>query len=279
MIVKQFYHGFLGHTSYLIGDESTRMAILVDPQDCMEIYHKEAFLQNLQIHFVFLTHLYPEFLRAMTNSSCICSHTPLYVHHRIASEDLCNFAFKGSVLPVKEGDQLEFGNLKLQVLETPGHQEKAISLLFYNLAQNPETPMLLLVGDLFFLGNLGNLSLATFIEIQELEHLERIYHSLQKVICLPESLLVGMAHGSLWWENTEKNASCLENCLNYNPVLKQAYQQKKEDFFKTLRSESSAFQKANLKKETLELFSETPSMKFYNKNHINFGVDHGLKMP
>ena len=62
MILKQFYLNCLAHASYLIGDEETRTAAVVDPQRDIDGYLAFAGEHGLQIAHVFLTHFHADFL-------------------------------------------------------------------------------------------------------------------------------------------------------------------------------------------------------------------------
>ncbi|HEY1483549.1 MAG TPA: MBL fold metallo-hydrolase, partial [Candidatus Acidoferrum sp.] len=62
MIFKQFYLNCLAHASYVIGDEQTGVAAVVDPQRDIEQYLAFAAEQSLQIKHVFLTHLHADFI-------------------------------------------------------------------------------------------------------------------------------------------------------------------------------------------------------------------------
>src|SRR5260221_12252118 len=62
MILKQYYLGCLAHASYLIGDEASATAIVVDPQRDIQQYLADAEKFGLQIRHVFLTHLHADFV-------------------------------------------------------------------------------------------------------------------------------------------------------------------------------------------------------------------------
>src|ERR1700733_9278054 len=62
MILKQFYLNFLAHASYLIGDEQTGEAAVVDPQRDIDQYVAFAAESKLTIKHVFLTHLHADFI-------------------------------------------------------------------------------------------------------------------------------------------------------------------------------------------------------------------------
>ncbi len=62
MILKQYYLGCLAHASYLLGDEASSTAIIVDPQRDIQQYLADAEKLDLQIRHVFLTHFHADFV-------------------------------------------------------------------------------------------------------------------------------------------------------------------------------------------------------------------------
>ncbi|MGA2593693.1 MAG: MBL fold metallo-hydrolase [Bryobacteraceae bacterium] len=60
MIFKQHYLSCLAHASYLIADERTRVAAVVDPQRKVDRYLEDARDQGLDIRYVFLTHAHAD---------------------------------------------------------------------------------------------------------------------------------------------------------------------------------------------------------------------------
>jgi hydroxyacylglutathione hydrolase len=62
MILKQYYLGCLAHASYLLGDEASSTAVVVDPQRDIQQYLDDAAKFNLRIRHVFLTHFHADFV-------------------------------------------------------------------------------------------------------------------------------------------------------------------------------------------------------------------------
>ena len=62
MILKQYYLGCLAHASYLLGDEASSIAVIVDPQRDIQQYLADAEKFGLQIRHVFLTHFHADFI-------------------------------------------------------------------------------------------------------------------------------------------------------------------------------------------------------------------------
>src|SRR5450755_407585 len=67
LILKQFYLPCLAHASYLIGDEETGTAAVVDPQRDIDEYLAFASRHHLHICHVFLTHLHADFVADIWN--------------------------------------------------------------------------------------------------------------------------------------------------------------------------------------------------------------------
>ena len=61
MIVKQFYLQCLAHASYMISDEDTKTAAVVDPQRDIDQYLQEACAHGWHIRSVFLSHFHADF--------------------------------------------------------------------------------------------------------------------------------------------------------------------------------------------------------------------------
>src|SRR5436305_1615515 len=146
MILKQYYLGCLAHASYLIGDEASSTAIIVDPQRDIQQYLADAETFGLRIRHVFLTHFHADFVAGHLELRDRCGAT---IH--LGSRAQAEYSF----LPMQDGDVLEFPNLRLQVLETPGHTIESISILVFDLQQNRAKPYAVLTGDTLFIGDVG----------------------------------------------------------------------------------------------------------------------------
>ena len=125
MILKQFYLNCLAHASYLIGDEATGTAAVVDPQRDIERYLEFAAEQRLQIKHVFLTHLHADF---------VAGH--LELRDRVGAKIYLGAKAQAEYrfTPLGDGDAIEFGKVRLKALETPGHTPESISIVVYDLA-------------------------------------------------------------------------------------------------------------------------------------------------
>src|SRR6185503_2773280 len=57
--------------------------------------------------------------------------------------------------PLADGDRLEFGAVRLQALETPGHTPESISILVFDRERSDTEPYAVLTGDTLFVGDVG----------------------------------------------------------------------------------------------------------------------------
>src|SRR4051812_17154838 len=112
MIVQQFYLNCLAHASYLVGDERTRAAAVVDPQRDIDQYLAFAAQHGLTIRHVLLTHLHADFIAGHLELRDRVGAT-IYLGAKARAE----YQF----VPLADGDRIEMGNVRLQALETPGH--------------------------------------------------------------------------------------------------------------------------------------------------------------
>ena len=188
MQLKQYYLGCLSHASYLITDEKTHTAVVVDPQRDVEQYIADAAAVCCEVKYVFLTHFHADFLAGHIELRDKCG-AKIYLGQRAEPE------FKAT--KVKDGDRMEFGDVRLEILETPGHTPEGISILVYDLAKSKEKPQAVLTGDTLFIGDVGRPDLLASIGVTADELADMLYDSLtNKLVKLPDETLVYPAHGA-----------------------------------------------------------------------------------
>jgi len=188
MILKQYYLGCLAHASYLLGDEASHTAVIVDPQRDIQQYLDDAEKLGLKIRHVFLTHFHADFLAGHLELRDRCGAT---IH--LGSRGVAEYAF----VPMKDGDTLDFPGMRLQVLETPGHTIESISILVFDLAKSSTQPYAVLTGDTMFIGDVGRPDLRASLGYSANELGGHLYDSLHnKLLPLPDDTLVYPAHGA-----------------------------------------------------------------------------------
>src|SRR5688572_28046986 len=146
MILKQFYLNCLAHASYLIGDEQTHTAAVVDPQRDVDQYLAFAAEHGLRIDHVFLTHFHADFIAGHLE---LRDRVGATIH--LGARARAEYAFT----PMADGDAVEFGCVRLEVVETPGHTAESISILVFDLEHDASRPHAVLTGDTLFVREVG----------------------------------------------------------------------------------------------------------------------------
>src|SRR6202140_3740743 len=222
VILKQFYLQCLAHASYVIGDEETSTAALRGPQRDTGQSLAFAAEHALKIKHVFLTHLHADF---------IAGH--LELRDRVGATIYLGAAAKAgyAFTPLHNGDILEFGRVRLKILETPGHTPESISIVVYNLDASDTQPHAVLTGDTLFIGDVGRPDLRAALGWSATDLGSMLFDSLHaKLLALPDQSLVYPAHGagSLCGKSLSKETfSTLgeQRRLNYalQPMSKEAF--------------------------------------------------------
>ncbi|MBV9534843.1 MAG: molybdopterin-dependent oxidoreductase [Solirubrobacterales bacterium] len=188
MILKQYYLGCLAHASYLVADEHSRAAAVIDPQRDVDEYVEDAHRLGCRIGHVLLTHFHADF---------VAGHLELrdregariYLGARAAAE----YEFT----PLADGEGLTLGGVRLEALETPGHSPESISILVYELGADSTRPHAVLSGDTLFIGDVGRPDLRASMGWDAETLAEMLYDSLRsKLLTLPDETLVYPAHGA-----------------------------------------------------------------------------------
>lgn len=188
MILRQYYLGCLAHASYLLGDEASATAVIVDPQRDIQQYLADSDEAGLQIRHVFLTHFHADFVAGHLELRDRCGAS---IHLGACAR--AEYAF----VSMKDGDTLDFPGLRLQVLETPGHTIESISILVFDLLKDPAKPYAVLTGDTLFIGDVGRPDLRASLGWTANDLGARLYESLHgKLLALPDETLVYPAHGA-----------------------------------------------------------------------------------
>jgi hydroxyacylglutathione hydrolase len=188
VLFQRFYLSCLAHASYVIGDEETGTAAVVDPQRDVEGYLEYASQHGLRIAHVLLTHLHADF---------IAGH--LELRHRTGAAIYLGRAAHAeyAFTPLATGDLVEFGQVRLQALETPGHTPESISILVFDRQASDTTPYAVLTGDTLFIGDVGRPDLRAALGWTATDLGALLFDSLRdKLLPLPDSTLVYPAHGA-----------------------------------------------------------------------------------
>ncbi len=188
MILKQYYLGCLAHASYLIADAEAGDAAVVDPQRDVDQYVRDAEALGCGIRHVVLTHFHADFVAGHLELRDRAG-AEIYLGARATAE----YRFT----PVGDGDAIEVGRVRLEVLETPGHSPESISLVVCDPDDPPGRPHAVLTGDTLFIGDVGRPDLRAALGWSAEDLGGMLYDSLRdKLLPLPDETLVYPTHGA-----------------------------------------------------------------------------------
>ncbi|MHC4813444.1 MAG: MBL fold metallo-hydrolase [Planctomycetota bacterium] len=188
MILEQIYLGCLSQASYLIGDENSGEAAIVDPRRDIDEYLQRAEALGLAIRHVLLTHFHADF---------VSGHVEL--RERVGAKIYLGAGAEADYpfVPLADGDTIEMGAVRIQALSTPGHTPESTSYVVYDLAADREKPHAVLTGDTLFIGDVGRPDLLASLGVTAKTLAGMMYESLhEKLLALPDETLVYPGHGA-----------------------------------------------------------------------------------
>ena len=218
MIFRQFHTPELAIYSYLVGDQATRRAAVIDPTRDVGPYVEAARVAGVEIVAILETHVHADFVsgakelkRALQDKPFIyaskmggAAWTPQYVDRAVS-----------------DGDEVALGALRLRARHTPGHTPEHLVWLSFDETRSRDVPWFLFSGDLLFVGGVGRPDL---LGEESLEALSRqLYHSLFKTLGeLPDFVELYPTHGagSLCGKGmSDRTTSTLGYERRFNPSL------------------------------------------------------------
>ncbi|WP_338749157.1 MBL fold metallo-hydrolase [Janibacter alittae] len=187
MILTQYYLGCLSHGSYLIADEGTGKAVVVDPRRDISEYLADAKEQGLDIVGVINTHVHADFVAGHLE---LAAATGAWIGYGPTAAERAEF----EVRSLGRGDRIELGDeVTLEILETPGHTWESISVLVLEHG----TAHAVLTGDSLFIGGVGRPDLVVSDGSTPQPLAEAMYGTLHDVLLtLPGTTRVMPAHGA-----------------------------------------------------------------------------------
>src|SRR5699024_6887681 len=183
---QQYYLNCLSQASYLVGDETTGRAVVVDPRRDISDFLTDARAHGLNIEGIINTHFHADFVAGHLE---MAHETGAWIGYgRRATAD---YDFH----PLAHGQHISLGTVDIEILETPGHTWESITLLVRDTAD--DEPAIALTGDTLFVGDVGRPDLAVSVGASKDELARALYRSLHDVLLtLPDDTLVYPAHGA-----------------------------------------------------------------------------------
>jgi hydroxyacylglutathione hydrolase len=196
MVLRYFYDDKLAHASYLVGCQATGEALVVDPDRDIEIYLETAKAEGLRITGVTETHIHADFVsgaRELANTGAM-----LFLSDAGDENWKYGYAKNYRHQLLKDRGTFKVGNIKFDIMHTPGHTPEHISLLLTDSA-GANRPMGVFSGDFVFVGDVGRpdlLEKAVGVFGAAVNGAQQMFRSLQRFKALPDYLQVWPAHGA-----------------------------------------------------------------------------------
>ncbi len=187
MIFTQYYLDCLSQASYLIGDESSGRAVVVDPRRDIAEYVADAEAHGLRIEGVINTHFHADFIAGHLE---LAARTGAWIGYGRRAEA------EYPIRKLADGERIELGDVVLEIMETPGHTPESISVLVYEHASDA-VPYGVLTGDALFIGDVGRPDLLASLGMTADRLGRMLYDSVQrKLMALDDEVRVFPAHGA-----------------------------------------------------------------------------------
>ena len=187
MIFEQYELSCLSQFSYLIGDETTGRAVVVDPQRDVSQYLADAATHGLTIERVIETHFHADFLSGHLELADATGATISFGPGAEAEFPIDNLS---------DGQILDLGEVRLEVRHTPGHTPESISIVVW-AHPGDKAPWAVLTGDALFIGDVGRPDLLTSIGWTAEDLARKLFRSLHdQLLTLPDDTIVFPSHGA-----------------------------------------------------------------------------------
>ncbi len=184
MRVEQFFLDGLGHQSYLVSDESSHLAAVIDPRRDIEIYLQAANAAGAQIAYVFETHVHNDYLTGALELRERTGAT-------IVNATSAGLAYEHQ--GVNDGDRIMVGSLTFAALATPGHTPDHLSYALYESGHDTLTAVF--TGGSMLVGSAGRTDLVSPGATLTLTREQ--YRSLRRLLeTMADDVLVYPTHGS-----------------------------------------------------------------------------------
>lgn len=193
MYFQHVYDKSLAQASYFVGCQQTGTALVIDPKRDVDTYLEIARQNNMNITHIAETHIHADFL---CGSRELAALTGAKLH--LSDEGGPDWQYQFPHIGLKDGDSFMVGNLKLDVIHTPGHTPESICFLLTDLPAT-ENPVMLFTGDFVFVGDIGRpdlLEKAAGLTGTMEAGAKQMFTSLGRFRDLPDYVQVWPGHGA-----------------------------------------------------------------------------------
>jgi hydroxyacylglutathione hydrolase len=189
MIIKNVVVGPLENNCFIIGDESTKEALVIDPGDEPDRILDSINENSFNVKYIVCTHAHFDHVGAVTDlknetGAKIVIHRNELEIYKSTTDQAALWGYNLDPLPepdifVSEGDKIEIGDLSFEILHTPGHSPGGICLYGEGI---------LITGDTLFAGSVGRTDLYG-------GNIERLKKSFKRLMSFSDEIRVLPGHG------------------------------------------------------------------------------------
>lgn len=198
MLLKYFYDQKLAHASYLVGCQRTREAVIVDPGRDVDQYIEMADHEGVKITAVAETHIHADYVSGARELADRID-AKLYVSDEGPAEWKYLYLDGYDHKLVRDGDHFMIGNIRFDVIHTPGHTPESISFMLTDQGGGANEPMGIFTGDFVFVGSIGRPDLleeaAGLMGTAEAGARD-LFRSAERFKSLPDYMQIWPAHGA-----------------------------------------------------------------------------------
>lgn len=183
MIVERIFTPGLAQVAYMVVDPNHQVAAVIDPRRDVEAYLTWANDHDVEISAIVETHVHADFISGALE---LARRTGAPIYASWLADQL--FPFE----PLRDGDEVAVGDLRLRALWTPGHTHEHIAVLLIDPAQG-SAPVAMFSGDALFVGEVGRPDLLGSDQTEELAI--RLYYTvMDRLGRLPDEVTVYPGH-------------------------------------------------------------------------------------
>lgn len=197
MFLKRFYDDGLAQASYLLGCAKTGEAIVIDANRDLQQYLDVAAAEKLTITHVTETHIHADYVSG-SRELAQRAGAKLFLSAEGGPDWQYAFAKDVGAVLVHDGDIISVGNIRIEVMHTPGHTPEHLSFLVTDTAVANE-PIGIATGDFVFVGDVGRpdlLEKAAGVADTMEAGARQLYQSLERFRALPDFVQVWPGHGA-----------------------------------------------------------------------------------
>jgi hydroxyacylglutathione hydrolase len=197
MILKRFYDPKLAQASYLIGCGRTGEAVVFDPNRDVGQYLEGARAEGVRVTHVSETHIHADFVSG-ARELAHQAKARLYLSDEGGLEWKYGYAGEAGATLLKHGDHFQVGQVRVDILHTPGHTPEHLAFLITDTAA-ATAPIGVITGDFVFVGDVGRpdlLEKAAQVKGTMVRAARELFRGLQAFKKQPEYLQIWPGHGA-----------------------------------------------------------------------------------